>query len=136
MYSKEDLQRKYEIAVNLGLSGAELLKDPRAQKACNGIGAEWMWDNLRDMLGAFNPTLTLAADIHDMRYEIGGNDADREFADDEFLENAIICADAEYRWFNPLRYHVRKQARKFYFILRIAGGKAWEDAQEKGGKHE
>lgn len=29
MYSKEDLQRKYEIAVNLGLSGAELLKDPR-----------------------------------------------------------------------------------------------------------
>ena len=103
------------------------------EPACNGIGAEWMWDNLRDMLGAFNPTLTLAADIHDMRYEIGGNDADREFADDEFLENAIICADAEYCWFNPLRYHVRKQARKFYFILRIAGGKAWEDAQEKGG---
>lgn len=132
-YTKEELQYKYEVAVNLGLSGAELLKDPRAQKACNGIGAEWMWDNLRALLGKFNPTLELPADIHDMRYEIGGDDIDREFADDEFLANALECANAKYSWWNPLRYRVRKQARKFYLILRVTGGKAWRDAQ-KGGE--
>lgn len=131
-YTKEELQRKYDDAVKLGLSGAELLKDPRAGKACNGIGAEWMWDGLREMLGKFNPSLTLAADIHDMRYEIGGDDIDREFADDEFLANAIECANSKYMWLNPLRYYVRKQARKFYYILRVAGGKAWKDAQEGG----
>ena len=133
MYSKEELQLKYEKAVNLGLSGAELLKDPRAQEACNGIGAEWMWDNLRELIGAFNPTLTLAADIHDMRYELGGTDDDRKVADDEFLANALVCADAKYCWINPFRYHVRKQARKFHLILRVAGGKAWRDARQKGG---
>lgn len=132
-YTKDELQHKYEVAFNLGLSGAELLKDPRAQKACNGIGAEWMWDGLREMLGFFNPTLELAADIHDMRYELGGDEIDREFADDEFLANAIECANARYSWWNPLRYRVRKQARKFHLILRVAGAKAWREAQE-GGK--
>lgn len=131
MYTMEDLQHKYEVAVNLGLSGAELLGDPRAQKACNGIGAEWMWDNLRELIGLFNPTLALAADIHDMRYELGGDEATREAADNEFLKNAIICADAEYRWFNPLRYRVRKQARKFYLILRVFGKYAWINAEER-----
>lgn len=129
MYTKEELQRRYEIAVNLGLSGAELLKDPIAQSACNGIGAEWMWDNLRKLIGKFNPTLALPADIHDVRFEIGGDEADREAADREFLANARICADAKYAWWNPLRYRVRKQAGKFYLILRVFGGKAW-----KGGK--
>ena len=133
MYSRKELKLKYEQAVNLGLSGAELLKDPRAQRACNGIGAEWMWDNLRELIGIFNPTLTLAADIHDMRYELGGDAAAREFADDEFLANAIACADAKYCWFNPLRYRVRKQARKFHLILRVFGKKAWEEAQKRGG---
>lgn len=131
MYTKEELQHKYEVAVNLGLSGAELLKHPKAQKACNGIGAEWMWDSLRELIGFFNPTLVLAADIHDMRCELGGDEAARKSADDEFLANALICADAEYRWFNPLRYRVRKQARKFHLILRVFGKKAWEEAQKK-----
>ena len=134
MYTKEELQHKYEVAVNLGLSGAELLKHPKAQKACNGIGAQWMWDSLRELLGKFNPALVLAADIHDVRYELGGSDADRKKADDEFLANALICADAEYCWINPFRYRARKQARKFYFILRVTGGKAWRDAQKKRGK--
>lgn len=131
MYTKEELHHKYEVAVNLGLSGAKLLKHHKAQKACNGIGAEWMWDNLRELLGKFNPALVLAADIHDVRYELGGSDADRKSADDEFLANALICADAEYYWFNPFRYRARKQARKFYFILRVIGGKAWSEAQKK-----
>lgn len=135
MYTMEELHSKYEMAVNLGLSGAELLKDPRAQEACNGIGAEWMWDNLRELIGIFNPTLTLAADIHDMRYELGGDEAAREFADDEFLANALACADAKYCWFNPLRYRVRKQARKFHLILRVFGKAAWINAGKKrGGK--
>ena len=133
MYTKEELQHKYETAVKLGLSGAELLKDPRAQSACNGIGAAWMWDDLREMLGAFNPTLILAADIHDMRFALGGDENCREFADDEFLANAVKCANAAYCWINPLRYYVRKQARKFHLILRIFGKKAWSDAQKADG---
>ena len=134
MYTKEELQNKYNKAVKLNLSGAELLIDPIAPDVCNGIGAGWMWDNLRDLVGALNPTLILAADIHDVRYAVGGNDADRKFADDEFLDNAIKCGDAEYGWWNLFRYRVREQARKFYLILRVFGKKAWNDTQ-KGGEN-
>ena len=133
MYSKEELQLKYEMAVNLGLSGATLLKDPRAQKACNGIGADWMWDGLCSLVGRLNPTLIIPADIHDMRYDTGGDADARKAADDEFLANALKCADARYPWWHPFRYRVRRQAYKFHLILRVAGGKAWNDARKGGG---
>lgn len=126
MYTDTEILKKYARACELGLSGAELLADADAvRRDCNGIGAEWMGEHLRNLVGALNPTLILAADIHDRRYAIGGDSVARARADREFLENGLRLADAAYGWYDPRRYIVRNQARKFYAALRAVGAAAW-----------
>jgi hypothetical protein len=121
MYTKEELLEKQNLAEKLKLQQRELLYNKSLTDKCNGIGANWMWSNLRDMLSVFNPTLVLAADIHDCAYELGGTEEDREIADNAFLSNALKLANHKYGWYNPLRYRVRKQAFKFYSLLRVFG---------------
>lgn len=126
MYSLNEIEEKIKLAKELGLSGAELLEDrERAQRVCNGIGADWMPDSARKLISSLNPTLVLAADIHDLRYETGGTAEERKAADDEMLENGYKLADARYSWYNPLRYYVKWKMRKFYKILRAFGFLAW-----------
>ncbi|MBQ7208156.1 MAG: hypothetical protein IJS01_10205 [Lentisphaeria bacterium] len=113
------------------LDGRELLADPEdVRRDCNGIGAEWMGKYLRGAVSALNPTLGPAAAIHDRRYAIGGDGWARAAADMEFLENGLKSADARYGWYDLRRYRVREQARKFYTVLRVAGGAAWRKEKE------
>lgn len=130
MYTKDDLKKLYTTAINMKLSGAHLLNTSDAYKYCNGLGAEWMPTILRDALSIMNPTLDPVVAIHDQRYEIGGSEEDRDAADKEFLENGLKAADYEYSWYNPLRYYVRKQARKYYALLSMFGGAAWRYTEE------
>ncbi len=131
MYTVEQLESRIALARAAKLSGAELLEDiPRAMRVCNGIGAYWMPESVRDAISGLNPTLVLAADIHDIRYYLGGTEADREFADNEMLSNGLALADYHYRWYDPRRYWVRKQMRKFYLILRAFGRAAFRTNRE------
>ena len=126
MYTLHEIEEKIKLAKELGLSGAELLEDrERAMRVCNGIGAEWMPDSARKLISSLNPTLVLAADIHDLRYETGGTTEERKAADDEMLENGCKLAEARYGWYNPLRYWVKHKMRRFYKILRAFGFLAW-----------
>lgn len=134
MYSLNEIEEKIQLAKKLGLSGAELLEDrERAQRVCNGIGAEWMPDAARKLISSLNPTLVLAADIHDLRYDTGGTSEERERADREMLENGCKLAEARYSWYNPLRYYVKWKMRKFYKILREFGGWAWNYREGSAG---
>jgi len=127
MYNDKELEELRERAEAWNLAGRELLDDTEAvRRDCNGIGAEWMGKHLRGFVGALNPTLELAAMIHDRRYTIGGDSWARAAADMEFLENGLRSANARYGWYDPRRYRVREQARKFYTVLRVAGGAAWK----------
>lgn len=121
MYSSVELKQKQELADKLKLQHREKLYIKSLTDKCNGIGAKWMWSNLRDMLSVFNPTLVLAADIHDCDYEEGGTEVDRELADKAFLSNAITLAEHRYAWYDIRRYRVKKQANKFYAVLRVFG---------------
>ena len=88
MYTLHEIEEKIKLAKELNLSGAELLEDcERAMRVCNGIGAEWMPEIARKLISSLNPTLVLAADIHDIRYHLGGSELDRKNADDEMLIN-------------------------------------------------
>lgn len=128
MYTEEEVKEKQRLAREAELSGAELLDDVEfARRSCNGIGAEWMSPKLRAVIGALNPTLKLAADIHDIRYTIGGSSDDRKFADEEFYKNGVKLADYRYRWYDPRRYQVRSQAKKFFAALRVFGAAAWKE---------
>ena len=134
MYNLQEIDEKIQLAKEVNLSGAYLLDDrERAMQVCNGIGADWMPDWMRDAISGMNPTLVLAADIHDIRYELGGTEEERQEADDEMLENGIKLADYRYGWYDPRRYWVRKQMRKFHAILRQFGGWAWKYLEAANG---
>ena len=134
MYSLNEIEEKIQLATELNLSGAELLEDTeRAQQVCNGIGAEWMPSWLRWLIGFLFPTLVLAADIHDIRYHLGGSELDRKNADDEMLINGVVLARNRYGKFDLRRYAVMFVMLQFYFKLRDFGSFAWNGRGENDG---
>ena len=72
------------------------------------------------------PHLVVVADIHDVRYEIGGSDAKRRTADAEFLANGYAVVEHHYAWYNPVRYLAEWIVRRMHRLLRVGGGKAWK----------
>lgn len=130
MYTLTEIEQKSAMARRLGLSGAELLEDTEAvQRSCNGIGADWMPGWARDVATAVSPSLVIVADIHDIRYSRGGTEADRAFADEEFLQNGLRIA-ARFGWYDPRRYIVRRHARRYHDLLQRFGRWAFNYNEE------
>ena len=131
-YTPEEAHGHYCLARQIDLSGYWLLANTdRAVKVCNGIGAEWMPAWARKTIDTMCPHIVIVADIHDIRYEIGGDEAARRRADDEFLANGYAVAEHFYPWYNPTRYVAEFVVRRMHRILRISGGKAWKEAGKK-----
>lgn len=133
--TKDKLRKLYNIADELDLSGATLLLSEHAPQECNGIGADWMPGWSRRLLTFLLPRISIAAAIHDMRYFIGGNNTDRKNADEEFLQNATAIIGHYYWWFPWLRRKLMNIVEDMFFILRMAGKKAWDDANKKRLEH-
>ena len=125
-YTADEIEAKLQIARKLKLSGWWLLRNgERASKACNGIGADWFPAWLRWIVNTAFPELVIIADIHDIRYDMGGTPADRRKADAEFLANGYIVAEAMYGKFFPVRRLAELTVRLMYRALRIGGRLAW-----------
>lgn len=120
MYTDEEIREKKQLARAAGLSGAELLNDTEAvRRDCNGIGAAWMPDRLRDLLGERYPELKIVADIHDRRYALGGGILARWLADWEFLTNGLKMARQR------RRIGIAWAAIRMWVLLRIGGAAAF-----------
>lgn len=127
MYSKEQITEKRNLARRLGLSGHWLLRNiDRAQRACNGIGADWFPALLRWVINTCFPEMVIIADIHDVRYAIGGDLYARRMADTEFLANGYVIAEEKYGKIPPVRYIAELVVRLMYRALRLGGRLAWE----------
>lgn len=103
----------------------EFLGPPETLQAiCNGIGGER--SKLTPILTwAFAGYQTSAA-IHDVRYHVGGTEADRKAADREFKNNLLVEWKYEwgfFRWFRPLARARRKQLLAAYAAVRLNGHK-------------
>ena len=126
MYTDDEIREKQQLARAAGLSGAELLDDADAVKRdCNGIGAAWMPDATREWISTANPSLVVVADIHDRRYSEGGTEKDRQAADADFRANGLKMAKYVYSWYDPRRYWVMWQVRKFSALLAGFGALAF-----------
>ena len=135
MYTIHEIAEKQEQAAAAGLSGAELLDDTeRAIRVCNVIGAAWMPEWLRALISKLFPTLVLAAHILDIRYELGGDEADRHAADVEMLDNGLKLADRHYRRLDARRYIVQFIMLQFYKTLRRCGAFAFK-SKHKDTEH-
>lgn len=132
MYSDAEIRQKQQLSRAAGLSGAELLGDMTAvRRDCNGIGAAWMPDATREWISTANPSLVVAADIHDRRYSEGGTEKDRQAADAEFRSNGMKIAKYVYSWYDPRRYWVMWQVRKFSALLAGFGALAFSYQEEE-----
>ena len=132
LYTPEQAHDHYLEARRLNLSGYWLLRDTdRAICVCNGIGASWFPQWARHIIDTVCPHLIVVADIHDVRYDIGGDDAARRRADDEFLANGYAVAEHYYKWYNPARYVAEFVVRRMHRLLRLGGDKAWREAKKK-----
>ena len=128
-YNLTEAHRLYEAARSLDLSGWNLLRDPEVVvRECNGIGAEWMPASVTSLVTKLNAVMELPAAIHDRRYTIGGNRADRNAADLEFLTNTLKVIGTRYAWWNPMRYIMSRRAVRYYSYLQLFGDAAWEAA--------
>ena len=118
--------KHYDIAVDMRLSGAELLKDaPAAVRICNGIGPDWFPAWLRWAVTKVNITLEPASWIHDMEYERGGGVVDRFMADARFLVNCFRCACFFHSAKSLRRYRNMLQALLLFAALRLGGQAAF-----------
>lgn len=123
MYTDAEIRQKQQLARAAGLSGTELLDDAAAvRRDCNGIGAAWMPDRLRDLLGECYPELKIVADIHDRRYALGGGILARWRADWEFLRNGLKMAR------HCRRIGIAWAVIRMWVLLRLGGAAAfnWE----------
>ena len=109
-----------------GLSDAERLADYEyARKICNGIGAEWFPEGVRELAGKLAPALEPTAWIHDLDYEAGGGWRERRSADWRFLRNGFRAACSEYAWDQLRRYATMATALRFWVLLRLFGAAAF-----------
>ena len=126
MYTETEILTKQALARVLKLSGAFLLDDVAAvQRDCNGIGAAWFPDRWRDFLDGAFPELEIAADIHDLRYSIGGGIFARWRADFEFLRNGLRVALRFARITIRRRFLLARVSVKMYMLLAIGGAAAF-----------
>ena len=120
MYTDAEIRQKQQLARAAGLSGTELLDDAAAvRRDCNGIGAAWMPDRLRDLLGECYPELKIVADIHDRRYALGGGILARWRADWEFLRNGLKMAR------HCRRIGIAWATIRMWILLRLGGAAAF-----------
>lgn len=129
---KETAKMAYAQALSLGLDMKLDLTDEQVEYAYNGCGPEWMGDSVREFIDGLSEPLIPAVCVHDCDYSFGdGTVEDFNRANERLESNGIICADARYGWWNPLRYLVRRQARIYARMCKQFGWTSYKDAIAK-----
>lgn len=125
----KEIKRLKELAEKYGLEDRGILdKYPMNRLAAvyNGIGPDSFPAWLRNCISALHPTLAPVAFIHDVEWwESDGTDGTFASTNDRFRENGYRAAKAEYGWYNPRRYIVMNQARRFGNYCQMFGKDGW-----------
>lgn len=125
----KEIKRLRELAAEYGLEDREILeKYPMNRLAAiyNGIGPESFPGWLRDCITSLHPSLAPAAFIHDVEWwESDGTDETFAATNERFKKNGHAVAKAEFGWYNPRRYAVMNQARRFANCCRLFGKGGW-----------
>ncbi len=122
----KELKRQAE---EFQLENREILGKYTMTELCsiyNGIGPDAFPEWLRNTISALHPSLAVVAFVHDVEWH-ESDDSKEKFAEsnDRFKRNGYAVAKAEYGWYNPLRYVVMNQARRFGNVCQLFGWSAW-----------
>lgn len=130
-----------QSALSAGLMGADWASEHGLAwlvEAYNGIGPEFLGEDLRAKSTAWFRIFEPAALIHDGRNHVSdGSTANFIYANQEFRCNCLILADRAYPWWNWKRYCARVIADALFdFVSSPAGWRAWLEAHAKTNRKE
>jgi len=125
----KELKELREKAEKLQLENKEILRKytlTELSAIYNGIGPDAFPDWIRLCISALHPSLAVVALIHDVEWH-ESDKTQKTFAEsnDRFKRNGCKVAEADFAWYNPRRYIVMNQARRFGNICQIFGWIAW-----------
>ena len=126
-YTEEQFLTEQKLADDLGFQQNKMhIPFTVAACVCNGIGASWFPEKLRDFVSKMNPSLVVVANNHDLGYYYGsGTHGDFLRINDAFRVNGEKVAKNKYAWYDPRRYWVMLQAAKFAALCDAAGWPAY-----------
>ena len=129
MNKLKEIKRLRELAEKYALEDREILgRYPmnRLAQIYNGIGPDAFPEWLRGFVTALHPSLAVVAFIHDVEwFESDGTDEAFKATNDRFKRNGYKVAEAEFGWYNPRRWIVMNQARRFGNICQALGKSGW-----------
>ena len=92
----------------------------------NGIGPDAFPEWLRDCISALHPSLAVVALIHDVEWHETDKSKEKFTESNErFKQNGYKVAQTEFSWYNPRRYVVMNQARRFGNYCQLFGWDTW-----------
>lgn len=129
MANLKEVKRLVELCECYGLEGRGILKgftNTQLASLYNGIGPEDFPGWLRAVLDFIHPSLAPVAFIHDVEWSLSdGTEESFAASNGRFKRNGYKVARAEYAWYDPRRYAVMNQARRFGNICQGFGWSAW-----------
>ena len=129
MNKLKEIKRLKELAEKYELEDREILgKHPmnRLAQIYNGIGPDSFPAWLRGCVTALHPSLAVVAFIHDVEwFESDGTDEAFKATNERFKRNGYKVASSEFGWYNPRRYVVMNQARRFGNLCQAFGKSGW-----------
>lgn len=136
MASLHEIKELCDFAEECGLENREILakyKNTELASIFNGIGPDVFPDWLRNTITALHPSLAVVAFIHDVEWhESDGSREKFTESNDRFKTNGYAVAKFKFGWYDPRRYIVMNQARRFGNICQTFGWSAWCSACECG----
>lgn len=135
-YTPSEIRKRRALQIGLGFSfpnGYDLLTDAEIASAANGVGPDAAPGGIRKILTALLPYGDLAADIHDVEFQMSnGTRKDFLAANERFRHNCRQWVVRTRSAMSPLRYLELFRLRRDFEILNgPAGWAAWKSAAER-----
>lgn len=120
------LRKKIQDYQLEGCGIAENYTEQELAERWNGIGPEAFPSWLRNVISFLHPSLEPVAFIHDLEWSESDCSKEKfEASNQRFKRNGYAVAKKEFSWWNPRRYLVMNQARRFGNACQLFGWQAW-----------
>jgi hypothetical protein len=116
---------------SLKFIGAEILykySNKKLSQICNGIGADWFPEKVRNIATWIFNYLEATAFLHDVEFD---EQISFSLANSHFLQNGRIEILNKFSWYNPMRYIALRRLKQFYILLQTFGLIAYNQAGDK-----
>lgn len=129
MNKLKEIKQLKKTAERLQLENREIIRKYSMTELAsiyNGIGPDSFPEWLRNAISALHPSLAVVAFIHDIEWHESDKSKEKfTESNNRFKRNGYTVARTEYGWYNPRRYIVMNQARRFGNICQLFGWSAW-----------